>query len=345
MLLHVSVIAWLVSIGSIVRLARNLHFQRAVSRSLFARRVVKMDEPFVIICGFGDAGSLLARGLNEQALAVVVIDTDPERIKALKLRNFVIETLGVCADSSDPRVLIDAGLQHPLCRGIAAVTDDEHANVKTTVITHALNSAIKPICRVESYATAQELDELDGVCALDSFQVFADRLCMALRRPALHALGDWFLRVPGATLEHRLDCPAGNWVICGYGRMGRRLEENLQQLNIDVTMIDPKISEDDANENHVNGSANRESLLQAGIKEASCVIVATDSDTNNLRIMMTVKKLNPDVFTVIRQNHYLNEVVFANAQVDIVMHPDRVISRRIEMEIISPGLQRLLESL
>lgn len=344
-LLHVSVIAWLYSIGAIIRLVQNQHFQRAWSRHVFARRVAGMDEPFAIICGFGDAGSLLARGLNEQALAAVIIDNDPDRIKALKLRNYVVRMLGVCDDSSDPRVLLDAGLQHPMCRGIVAVTDEEYVNMKTTVMTRVLNPDIRPICRVESRDRSDELEALGQVIVLDAFEIFADRLCSALRRPALHALGDWLVRKPGATLDIRQECPAGKWIICGYGQMGHRIEENLKDHGVEVITIDPEIPEADNSDRHIRGSANGETLAQAGIHDANCVIIATDSDTINLRIMMLVQNLNPDLFVVIRQNRYINEIVFTDAPVDIVMHPDRVIARRIQLELISSGLQPLLDHL
>lgn len=344
-LLHVSVVAWLYSIGALIRLFQNPHFRRSILRYRFARRVSGLDEPFVIICGFGDAGSLLARGLDNLSMAAVIIDSDEDRIKALALRNVSVKMLGVCADSSDPQLLLDAGLQYPQCKGIVAVTDDEYANMKTTVMTRVLNPDIAPICRVDTQAIAGDIESLGSVLVLDSFEVFADRLCVALRRPAVHALGDWLVRMPGATLDHRMDCPAGRWIICGYGRMGHRLEENLRDEGIQIVVIDPEIPEEDVNDRFIRGTASTRTLEQAGVREASCVIICTASDTINLRVMMNVRELNPEVFLVMRQNHYRNEVVLKNAPVDLVMHPDRVISRRIQLELVSPGLHPLLDHL
>ncbi len=344
-MLHVSVVAWLYSIGAIIRLIQNRHFRNAVSRYLFARRVSRADEPFVIICGFGDAGSLLTRGLNDQGIGAIIIDNDVDRIKALNLRNFEVRVLGVHADCSDPQVLRDAGLQHALCLGIAAVTDEDYVNMKSAVITRVLNPDISPICRIDSDIVGDELGPLGSVTQLESFDVFADRLCVALQRPVLYALSDWLVRMPGATLDYRLNCPAGRWIICGYGRMGRRLEKNLCEQGIEVVVIDPDITEEDADENHVSGSANQATLKNAGLAEAVCVIIATGSDTVNLRIMMTVRDMNPEVFLVMRQNRYLNELVFNMIPVDLVMHPDRVIARRIQLELISPALQPLLDHL
>ena len=344
-LLHVSVVAWLYSIGAIIELLQNPHFRRARSRRVFARRVAGTREPFVIVCGFGDTGGLLARALDEQGLSTVVIDNDPDRIKALSLRNFDVQMLGVCGDSGDPSVLLDAGLQHRYCRGIVAVTDDERVNVKTTVMTRFLNASLTPICRVESRSCAKELDELGKVLVLDSFEVFAERLRLALQRPAVYALSDWLVRMRGASLSYRPNCPSGRWIVCGYGQMGRLLEEKLLDAGAESVVIDPEISEEETDEGHVRGRADVDTLERAGIREAAGVIVATNDDAANLRITIIARRLNAEAFTVVRQNFYLNEIVFSNLSADIVMHPDRVISRRIELELLSPSLQPLLDEL
>lgn len=344
-LLHVSVIAWLYSIGAIIELLQNPHFRRARSRRVFARRVAGTKEPFVIVCGFGDTGSLLARALDEQGLSTVVIDNDPDRIKALSLRNFDVQMLGVCGDSGDPSVLVDAGLQHRYCAGIVAVTDDEGTNVKTTVMTRFLNATLTPICRVESRSCAKELDELGNVVVLDSFEVFADRLRIALHRPAVYALSDWLVRMPGVTLSYRPNCPSGRWIVCGYGQMGHLLEEKLLAEGVELIVIDPEIPEEKTDERHIRGPIDVDALQRAGIGDAAGVIVATSDDAANLRITIISRRLNAEAFVVVRQNFYLNEMVFSNLSADIVMHPDRVISRRIQLELLSPGLQPLLEQL
>ena len=344
-LLHVTVIAWLYSIGSILRLIQNEHFRRALARYAFARRVRRIGEPFVIVCGFGDAGSLLARSLDDSAMAAVVVDNDPDRIKALKLRDFDVQVHGVCANAASPNRLLEAGLRHPWCRGVVAVTDDERVNATVAVMTRALNPALRPMCRVESRELGEELETLGGVLVLDSFEVFAARLASALHRPAVHALGNWFAQVADANLDYRIDCPRGRWILCGYGRMGQRLEEHMRAEGIRMTVIDPGIDEDDAGPDRIRGSADRETLARADVAEAACVIVATDDDTTNLRITMTVQSMNPDAYLVVRQNLHANEVAFLGGPIDLVVHPDRVLARRIQFELISPGLQPLLDHL
>ncbi|MCP4283237.1 MAG: potassium transporter TrkA, partial [Gammaproteobacteria bacterium] len=71
--IYMGVIAWLYAIGSIFRLVQNPHFLLALNGHRFARSVRAIQQPFFIVCGFGDTGSLLARGLSENWLRGVVI--------------------------------------------------------------------------------------------------------------------------------------------------------------------------------------------------------------------------------------------------------------------------------
>jgi len=345
LLLHVTVIAWLYSIGSILKLIQNEQLRRALARYVFARRVAGMDEPFVIVCGFGDAGSLLGRSLNESAMSMVIIDSDPDRMKALSLRTFSVRAIGVCADAADPDTLLEAGLRHRHCHAIVAVTDDEHVNATVAVMTRALNPDLQPICRIDSRELVEQTEALGSVRVLDSFEVFADRLSAALHRPAVYALGNWFAQVADANLDYRIDCPAGRWIVCGYGRMGHRLEEGMNEEGVDTVVIDPDLDDDEVSERHIRSVADHDTLMRAGLADAACVIIATDDDTVNLRVMMIVRALNPDVFLVVRQNRHANDTVYTGAPVDLVVHPDRVIARRIQMELLSPGLQPLLDHL
>ncbi|MEE8266498.1 MAG: ion channel, partial [Acidiferrobacterales bacterium] len=75
-LLYGSVVAWIYAISSIIRLVRNPHFQQAVAQRSFARSARGITEPFFIICGFGDTGSLLTRGLDDAGCTAVIIDKD-----------------------------------------------------------------------------------------------------------------------------------------------------------------------------------------------------------------------------------------------------------------------------
>ena len=66
--LYAGVLAWLYAVGSIIRLLQNPHFRYAADERHFARAVGRIREPFVILCGFGNTASLLARGLSDAGM-------------------------------------------------------------------------------------------------------------------------------------------------------------------------------------------------------------------------------------------------------------------------------------
>ena len=122
--LYMGVIAWLYAIGSVIGLVQNPHFVSALSERRLMRQVRRISEPFYLICGFGDTGSLLARGLSDHNLTAVVLDRDIERIKALGLRDYKIAMPGLCADASVPKHLVNAGVQTAHCQGVVVLTGD-----------------------------------------------------------------------------------------------------------------------------------------------------------------------------------------------------------------------------
>ncbi|TNF63663.1 MAG: hypothetical protein EP303_02500 [Deltaproteobacteria bacterium] len=219
--LYTGVVAWFYAIGSTVRLFQNPHFAQAVTQRAFARTVRRISEPFFLICGFGDTGSLLARGLSDHRLGAVVIDSDPERIRALGLRDYSIRMPGLCADASVPKHLVDAGVRERNCKAVVVLTGSEDLNLKIAIMANFLNPGIRVICRSTSPRHEEHLRELEGVAVIDPFELFGQLLGLAITNPSLHNLNGWLVRARGVQLGVPLDAPTGDWIICGYGRMGR----------------------------------------------------------------------------------------------------------------------------
>ena len=78
--LFMGVVAWLYAIGSIIRLAQHPEFLKAMAERRFVRSVRRIDQPFFVVCGFGDTGSLLARGLSDYFCVAAVIDIDTAKL-------------------------------------------------------------------------------------------------------------------------------------------------------------------------------------------------------------------------------------------------------------------------
>ncbi|MFO8003841.1 NAD-binding protein, partial [Thioalkalivibrio sp.] len=82
---------------------------------------------------------------------------------------------------------------------------------------------------------------------------------------------------------------------------------------------------------------------EAGIETASGIVAGTGRDDYNLSIVMTARELNPELFMVGRQNRESSSLLFAAADLPLVMRHDRVIAEAILAHLTSPLLPRFLD--
>jgi Trk K+ transport system NAD-binding subunit len=86
-------------------------------------------------------------------------------------------------------------------------------------------------------------------------------------------------------------------VVCGYGRFGRELIEDVQAEGLDVTVVDPLADTADgtAEDPAVVCGHGFETAVpeQAGVAEAVGYVAGTDSDTSNLSLIASARRSTP----------------------------------------------------
>ncbi len=343
--LYTGVIAWLYAIGSIIRLLQNPHFLLALNEYRFTRIVKGISDPFYIICGFGDTGSLLARGLSDHHMRGIIIDSDVERIKALALRDYALRMPGLCADASNPKHLVHAGITYSNCKAIVILCNDEDINLKIAVMAKFLNPSVQVICRSTSLRYETHLKELENVTVIDPFEIFAQLLSMSISSPQLHNLNSWLVRAKDTQLGQPLKMPKGNWLLCGYGRMGQWLHQYFKQQDIHTTIIDPTVTASDKIDTMIRGHADHQTLKQAGIETSAGIVAGTNQDTDNLSILLSARSLNPEIFSIARQNDHEDQLAFDAAKADLTLQPSLTTARRILKILISPMVQTMIDHL
>lgn len=343
--LYAGVVAWLYAVGSIIRLLQNPHFRQAMATRRFARFVTRMHQPFVIICGFGNTGSLVARGLSDAGMTAVVLDPDQDRINALQLRDYRVAMPGLCANARVPAHLVQAGLTHPACRAVVALTGDEEVNLKIAVATRLLNPQAQVIIQSTSQVHEEAIATLGGdVHIVDPFKTYAGYLAATIDNPRIHVLNRWLVGDPDATLDQVPSTPRGKWILCGYGRMGRRIDESLRSQGIETTIIEPEPPEgEETPPDMIVSRATQAVLDEAGVKSADGLVAATDDDAYNLGILLNAHALNPGIFAIARQDLHMNEELYARAGAQLIMQPSLVSARRILFLLIAPALKSFFE--
>ena len=195
------------------------------------------------------------------------------------------------------------------------------------------------LCRSSSRHHIEQLNSLGNVTIINPFEIFAQLLSMAITAPRLHNLNSCLVRNPMARLGEPIAVPTGDWIVCGYGRMGRWMCRHFVQNGIRPVIIDPEAERIEGAARVINEPANRNSLQAAGIEHAAGVVAGTDSDHANLNILMSVKALKPEAFTIVRQNSHENQIAFDAARADLTT------ARRVLKHLISPQVQRFVEYL
>jgi Trk K+ transport system NAD-binding subunit len=344
--LYASVIAWIYAFGTILALVQDRPFQAAIAEARFARRIRKQREPFHLVCGYGETGSALVESLTRHGQHAVVIDIDATRTNIIQLQDLREFVPALHGDAAVTRHLQEAGLQHPCCVGVVALTDDNDVNLKIAITAKLLNPDTKVICRADSHDVEDNMASFGTDHIVDPFDTFAGHLAVAFQAPCLYLLQQWLTGREGTQLSEPIYPPQdGHWIVCGYGRFGKAICARLKNEGIRVVVVEarPGVTGRPDGTDFVAGRGTEAvTLNEAGIEDAAGLVAGTDNDANNLSIVMTARDLNPELFVVVRQNQHDNREIIAAVKADMVMHPSAIVADKIRVLLATPMLYEFM---
>ena len=341
--IYLGVVGWVYAVGALIALVRDPAFRQVLVEGRFMAGVRRLSEPFYIVCGYGDTGSLVVHDMNEHGLHAVAVDIDPARISELTLEDLNFYVPGLCADAAQPDTLLAAGLTLPLCAGVVALTSSDTVNLKVAITAKLLNPGLRVICRADAHDTGANMKSFGTDAVINPFDSFANRLAMAVHSPDLYLLYSWLTQTPGQPLPLRYQPPRGLWVLCGYGRFGKAVHRYLDFEGVETVIIEKELEMTRAPKGAIRGRGTEAvTLREAHIEKAVGIVAGTDDDANNLSVIVTARSLNPNLFQVARQNARENDAIFDAARLDLVMQRSRIISNRILALISTPLLTEFL---
>ena len=342
--IYLTVIGWTYAILSILNLLKDDGLQRALATSRFHRKVKTLAEPFCIICGVGETGTLICKTLDQVQMRFVVLDTRADALQEMELGDYVADVPALNADAQTPGVLLLAGLRHPNCKAVLAVTNSDDANLAIAMNVRLLNPGIPVIARAEHAATAANMDSFGTNFVVDPYALYAQRLSLAMRSPPSYQLVEWLTRVPGTPLPEPHKPPTGKWIICGYGHFGRAIVQQLDRLGLhdDIRIIDPRPTNPDDHQSILSQGTEANPLIDAGIKDAVGLVAGSDNDINNLSIAITARELNPDLFIVMRQSSSANSLLFEAFDADLTMITTQTVAHACLSYLTTPMLARFI---
>ena len=343
--IYLTVVSWFYALGKIIALVQDPALRQAITVARFARSVRQLREPFYIICGYGETGGLLVNALDGKGLRAVTLDIDQERISELELQDYQYPVPGLCADAQLPDILLLAGIQHPQCGGVAALTNNDHVNLAVAVAVKLINPDLKVLCRAEHTETAANMASFGTDHIINPYELFGEHLAMEIHSLGTYLLHEWLTGVPGTALPSPTPPPVGHWVVCGYGRFGKAVVKNLAQEGASTQIVEARPEATGCEGNSIRGSGTEaRTLIEAGIERAVGIVAGTDNDINNLSIAMTALELKSDLFVVIRKNRRFNSSLFRQFNADITMQMSDIIAHECLAHLITPMLAQFLQS-
>ncbi|MEU8607291.1 NAD-binding protein [Actinoplanes sp. NPDC048791] len=344
--IYLTVIGWAYAIGSLLTLLQDRAFRQALRLQRFTRTVSRLREPFLLIIGYGQTGQLLGRSLDAIGRRFVVLDMSGERVDSLDVDSYHADVPGLAGDAGNPHTLAVAGLEHPRCEGVLALTDNDEVNLVVAMTAALVRPDLPVIARTISPAIEHRMRAFGSPTVVNPFDRFGDHLGLALRSPASYQLMSWLESGPGADLPEPGRLPrAGRWVICGYGRFGRKLTEDLRAEGLDVVILDRQ-PDALAGTTVVVGDASEPAVLaRAGLEQAVGFVAGTDNDTTNLSLIAAARQVNPALFIASRQNRPASAPLFAAMDVDRLLVPTEMVAREVYAQLSTPLLWRFLQNM
>ena len=144
---------------------------------------------------------------------------------------------------------------------------------------------------------------------------------------------------------HRMN---GHVIVCGYGRFGRIVVQDLRAAGVHVVVIeqDPALeSELEASGlSYVLGSATDDAILeQAGLREARAIVVAVSSESDCVFITLAAREMNPDILINARSETEAAVRRIGQAGANHVTSPLKIGGGRAAMSILRPTVVDFLD--
>ena len=340
--IYLCVVSWAYALGSIFHLSQDQTLRDAVARRRFALRVVGMQEPFVLIVGYGQSGIMLARMLDRMGQRMVIVETRGERAARIEIEEFHYTPLFLAADGRSPDVLVDAGVTHRKCMAMVALAGNDDTNQSVAIGGTVLNPSLRIITRVHTPIAQANLESFRNIELINPFQTFANNIKLDMASSERLRVIEWLSGLPGGMRPEPLNLPKGHWVVCGTGSFSQYFQDALESAGVTCSVFhtDPqKQGENIAAQHH--GGATRD-MIAAGIERAVGLVVCTENDSFNLATVTRARSINPGIYVIIRQANVANASLIDASMANLRFVKAEVVSHKARQLLTSPLLIRFL---
>ena len=157
----------------------------------------------------------------------------------------------------------------------------------------------------------------------------------------------------GALAERRrqklIEALNEHYIICGYGRVGRRVAEEFRAAKVQYVVLDYREDALAAAQAHhdvvIEGNGTEdEDLARAGLDRARGLVVASDSDADNLYIALSARNTRPELQIVARASDEDAKRKLELAGADRVVMPYTAAGRTMANLVLKPQVTAFVDT-
>jgi voltage-gated potassium channel len=135
-------------------------------------------------------------------------------------------------------------------------------------------------------------------------------------------------------------------VVCGAGRVGRELVEEVRSVGRDVVVIDIAAAQLERlpGINVIEGDATDDDVLRmSGLERAKVLVAALSDDTQNVYVVLSARAMTTGLFIVARAHAVDAEPKLVRAGADRVVNPQFIGGRRMATYALQPHVAEFLD--
>ncbi len=158
-------------------------------------------------------------------------------------------------------------------------------------------------------------------------------------------LGSFFGR---RKMEREISRLKDHYIICGAGRVGRRVASELTHSSVPFVIIESNLQKlaniPETWLTMIGDAAQEATLRSAGIERAAGLVAATTTDATNVYVVLTARAMNPTIKIVARASEEAAEKHLLTAGANSVISPYNFAGHRIAQAFLRPHVLDFLDS-
>ncbi|MBC8182430.1 NAD-binding protein [candidate division KSB1 bacterium] len=154
--------------------------------------------------------------------------------------------------------------------------------------------------------------------------------------------------IRGKKMEKQIIQLKNHVVVCGYGKTGTEIIEELKKLKQQFVVIEKDEHKVEELKEHgqlvLFGDATEDEILEkAGVSNASGLIASLPHDADNVYVVLTAREMNPKLRIIARSIDDKSCKKLMRAGADKVVSPYSIAGRRMARLLLTPGIVDFLE--